>query len=82
MARDERVDAYIERQAEFAKPILTKLRAMVHAAEGEHDDVAGDERAHERYVGYCLCIPAPALKTEFKLVSDWIQPMTPALADP
>lgn len=32
MARDERVDAYIERQAEFAKPILTKLRAMVHAA--------------------------------------------------
>lgn len=32
MARDERVDAYIERQAEFAKPILAKLRAMVHAA--------------------------------------------------
>ena len=32
MARDERVDAYIERQAEFAKPILSKLRAMVHAA--------------------------------------------------
>ena len=32
MARDERVDAYIERQAEFAKPILTKLRAIVHAA--------------------------------------------------
>ena len=32
MARHERVDAYIERQAEFAKPILTKLRAMVHAA--------------------------------------------------
>ena len=32
MARDERVDAYIERQAEFAKPTLAKLRAMVHAA--------------------------------------------------
>jgi len=32
MARDERVDAYIERQAEFAKPILTKLRETVHAA--------------------------------------------------
>lgn len=32
MARDERVDAYIERQAEFAKPILAKLRVMVHAA--------------------------------------------------
>ncbi len=32
MARDERVDAYIERQAAFAKPILSKLRDAVHAA--------------------------------------------------
>ena len=32
MARDERVDAYIERQAAFAKPILAKLRDTVHAA--------------------------------------------------
>lgn len=29
---DPRVDAYIERQAEFAKPILNHLRAAVHAA--------------------------------------------------
>ena len=29
---DERVDAYIERQAEFARPILQHLRAGVHAA--------------------------------------------------
>jgi uncharacterized protein YdeI (YjbR/CyaY-like superfamily) len=32
MATDARVDAYIERQAEFAKPILTTLRQRVHAA--------------------------------------------------
>ena len=32
MTRDERVDAYIARQTEFAKPILEHLRAAVHAA--------------------------------------------------
>jgi uncharacterized protein YdeI (YjbR/CyaY-like superfamily) len=32
MTRDARVDAYIERQAAFAKPILTHLRDAVHAA--------------------------------------------------
>lgn len=30
--RDPRVDAYIARSAEFAQPILTRLREMVHAA--------------------------------------------------
>ena len=30
--RDPRVDAYIERSADFAKPILTHLREVVHAA--------------------------------------------------
>lgn len=30
--RDERVDSYIGRQAEFAKPILNHLRAAVHSA--------------------------------------------------
>ena len=32
MARDPRVDAYIEKQADFAKPILHWLRERVHAA--------------------------------------------------
>jgi uncharacterized protein YdeI (YjbR/CyaY-like superfamily) len=32
MKRDERVDAYIARQAEFARPILEHLRSAVHAA--------------------------------------------------
>ena len=30
--RDERIDAYIEKSADFAKPILTHLRGLVHAA--------------------------------------------------
>ena len=32
MSRDPRVDAYIDRQADFARPILTHLRETVHAA--------------------------------------------------
>lgn len=32
MNRDPRIDAYIERQGEFARPILERLRASVHAA--------------------------------------------------
>jgi uncharacterized protein YdeI (YjbR/CyaY-like superfamily) len=32
MSRDPRVDAYIEKQAEFARPILRALRERVHAA--------------------------------------------------
>lgn len=30
--RDKRIDAYIAKSADFAKPILTHLRAVVHAA--------------------------------------------------
>ena len=30
--RDDRVDAYIARSAEFARPILEHLRALIHAA--------------------------------------------------
>jgi uncharacterized protein YdeI (YjbR/CyaY-like superfamily) len=32
MPRDPRIDAYIDRQADFARPILSWLRARVHAA--------------------------------------------------
>lgn len=32
MASDPRIDAYIERQADFARPILIWLRARIHAA--------------------------------------------------
>ena len=30
MPRDPRVDAYIEKQADFARPILTHIRALMH----------------------------------------------------
>ena len=29
--KDPRIDAYIARSAQFARPILTKLRKLVHA---------------------------------------------------
>ena len=32
MKKDPRIDAYIDRQADFAKPILLNLREMIHAA--------------------------------------------------
>src|SRR5688500_16363199 len=32
MTRDSRIDAYIEKQAEFARPILTHIRDALHAA--------------------------------------------------
>ncbi|MEO7175097.1 MAG: DUF1801 domain-containing protein, partial [Saprospiraceae bacterium] len=32
---DPRIDAYIAKAEEFAKPILTHLRALVHAANPE-----------------------------------------------
>ncbi len=38
MATDPRIDAYIDRQADFARPILTWLRARVHAACAEVDE--------------------------------------------
>jgi len=38
MSRDPRVDAYIGRQAEFARPILAHLRALVHRACPQTDE--------------------------------------------
>src|SRR5947209_749594 len=36
--RDKRVDAYIANSAEFAQPILTNLRALVHQACSEVEE--------------------------------------------
>ena len=36
--RDPRVDAYIERSADFARPILERLREIVHAAAPQADE--------------------------------------------
>ena len=37
-ARDPRVDAYIERAADFARPILERLREVVHSAVPEAEE--------------------------------------------
>jgi len=38
MTRDTRVDSYIARQADFARPILEHLREAVHAACGQVEE--------------------------------------------
>ncbi|BAI97319.1 hypothetical protein Sj15T_17590 [Sphingobium sp. TA15] len=43
MAADPRIDAYIARQADFARPILAHLRALIHAASPETGPEIGPE---------------------------------------
>jgi uncharacterized protein YdeI (YjbR/CyaY-like superfamily) len=52
--RDDRVDAYIARSAEFARPILTRLRDVVHAACPEVEETMKWSFPHFMYKGI-LC---------------------------
>jgi uncharacterized protein YdeI (YjbR/CyaY-like superfamily) len=52
--RDDRVDAYIARSPEFARPILTHLRDVVHAACPEVEETMKWSRPHFVYKGM-LC---------------------------
>jgi uncharacterized protein YdeI (YjbR/CyaY-like superfamily) len=52
--RDERVDAYIAGSAEFARPILEHLRAIVHAACPEVEETMKWSFPHFQYKGM-LC---------------------------
>src|SRR5271155_741106 len=52
--RDDRVDAYIARSAEFARPILTHLRDVVHAACPEVEETIKWSFPHFLYKGM-LC---------------------------
>jgi uncharacterized protein YdeI (YjbR/CyaY-like superfamily) len=52
--RDPRVDAYIEKSAEFAQPILNHLRAVVHAACPEVEETIKWRFPHFDYKGM-LC---------------------------
>ena len=54
MKGDPRVDAYIERQAEFAKPILKHLREAVHAAAPEAEEDIKWGMPHFLYKGRIL----------------------------
>lgn len=53
-ARDPRVDAYIEKSADFAKPILDHLRAVVHEACPEATETLKWSFPHFEYKGI-LC---------------------------
>ena len=55
MSRDPRIDAYIERQAEFARPILARLRAAVHAACPECEEAVKWGMPAFLYKGSILC---------------------------
>lgn len=53
-ARDPRVDAYIAKSAEFARPILTHIREVVHAACPDVEETMKWSRPHFQYKGL-LC---------------------------
>jgi uncharacterized protein YdeI (YjbR/CyaY-like superfamily) len=52
---DPRIDAYIEKSADFAKPILTHLRAVVHAACPDAEETMKWSFPHFMYGGGILC---------------------------
>jgi uncharacterized protein YdeI (YjbR/CyaY-like superfamily) len=54
MSTDPRIDAYIERQADFARPILEHLRSMVHAACPEGEETLKWGMPHFLYKGRML----------------------------
>jgi uncharacterized protein YdeI (YjbR/CyaY-like superfamily) len=51
MSRDPRIDSYIARQAEFARPILEHLRRVVHAAAPEVEETIKWSMPHFTYKG-------------------------------
>jgi uncharacterized protein YdeI (YjbR/CyaY-like superfamily) len=51
MPSDPRIDAYIARQAEFARPILEHLRSAVHAACPEAEETLKWSMPHFQYKG-------------------------------
>ena len=54
MAKDPRIDAYIARQAEFARPILDHLRSAVHAACPQAEETMKWSMPHFLYKGQML----------------------------
>jgi len=53
--RDPRIDAYIAKSADFAKPILEHLRAVVHSACPEVEESIKWNCPHFLYKGSLLC---------------------------
>jgi uncharacterized protein YdeI (YjbR/CyaY-like superfamily) len=55
MKRDPRIDAYIEKSADFAKPILKHLRAVVHSACPQVEETMKWSMPHFDYKGAMMC---------------------------
>jgi uncharacterized protein YdeI (YjbR/CyaY-like superfamily) len=53
--RDPRVDAYIAKQKDFAKPILTHIRDVVHAACPDVEETLKWSSPHFMYKGGMMC---------------------------
>ena len=51
MSRDPRIDAYIARQADFARPVLEHLRRIVHEAAPEVEETIKWSMPHFTYKG-------------------------------
>jgi uncharacterized protein YdeI (YjbR/CyaY-like superfamily) len=49
--KDPRIDAYIEKSADFAKPVLNRIRKLVHAACPEVEEAMKWSRPHFIYRG-------------------------------
>jgi hypothetical protein len=58
MTQDPRIDAYIARQADFARPILEHLRAAIHAACPEAEETLKWSMPHFLYKGGILAFMA------------------------
>src|SRR6187200_2705305 len=52
---DPRIDAYIEKAADFAKPILQHLRALVHKVCPEAEETLKWSFPHFDYKGEMMC---------------------------
>jgi uncharacterized protein YdeI (YjbR/CyaY-like superfamily) len=55
MQRDERIDAYIAKSADFAQPILKHLRAIVHAVCPKVEETMKWSTPHFDYKGAMMC---------------------------
>jgi len=55
MGKDKRIDAYIAKSADFAKPILTHFRSLVHKACPEVEETMKWSFPHFDYKGSMMC---------------------------
>jgi uncharacterized protein YdeI (YjbR/CyaY-like superfamily) len=74
--RDPRVDAYIARSADFARPILTHLRAVVHAA---CPDVTEEMKWSVPHFGYKGMMCAMAAFKKHAIFGFWKGSLIPGL---